>query len=351
MNIGTAANARIVVQQKASVRWRWGYSMFLNITCVPNYLNTVLTGATKIRIGFFDDNNGQFLEVNASGAFLVFRSNIGGSPADILIPQSVWANDHMDGTGNSGFNVAWNKVQRIWHSASSPGGGRGRFGLFSKDRFVQATQISSINSRTAVPFLRTVSLPPRMEIVNAGAVGSGASSEFYSAAMWEEGPHDGDEDGYISTCGRGSDFVTTNCTDYTPMVSIRLVDQMNGMEMHGHLIPQLIQAMSITDGIYHLVVIENGILTGDNFQPLDTVNSIVEFDTSATAIAPGTGTIVFSAYGEGRNIGKASSFALLQSKVWLARSYSGVRDHLTVAIKSVVGTHQAAVEMVLKELF
>jgi hypothetical protein len=353
LSIGTTSGDRVVVQRKAPIHWRYGYSMMFNFTVVLNYLNIVMSGGSKVRVGLFDDNNGLFLELSALGVFVVFRTSITGSVTDVKIPQSSWANDKLDGTGSSGALLAWNKVQRPFGSASSPGGGRGRFGFFVKDRFVQCTQISSINSRTSVPFLRTSDLPPRMELINDGAAGSGLQSQWYSTSMWEEGPTSGAgiETGYISACGRGSDFLTTNCTDYTPMMSVRLVDQMNGLEMHGHLLPLIVQAMSLTDGIYHIVVIENATLTGANFQPIDAVNSIVELDTAASAIIAGTGTVVFSAYGEGRNIGKATSFELLDSKVLLARAYGGASDHLTVAIKSVAGAHKAAVEMVIKEIF
>src|SRR3989337_734909 len=71
-NIGTASGDRALLQFKSTVRWRWGHSMMLLLTGVPNYLDTVLTGNTKIRWGYFDDEDGQFLELNSSGAFLVF---------------------------------------------------------------------------------------------------------------------------------------------------------------------------------------------------------------------------------------------------------------------------------------
>lgn len=323
--------------------------MMLNMSLVPNYLNTTLTGNTKIRKGLFDDQNGQFLELNASGAFLVFRSSVTGSLVEIAVPQSAWANDKLDGTGPSKFLADWSRVQRIWHSASSPGAGRGRFGVYIRERFVQATQISSINSRTSIPFLQTVALPPRLEIVNDGGPGSGAKSQLYSVGMWEEGPEDAGETGYITSCGNGFTTKSASTAEYIPLVSIRLVDMMNGFTMRGRSIPINLSVLNTSNNPAHVIFLFNAALTGASFADIDTANSCTQFDTSATALSGGIrwGSVYTSASNQGSTI----QLPDFPTKVFLARNYAGVRDTLTIAARGIGGTATVAAELILRELF
>ena len=348
-SIGTADGERALLQLKSKVRWRWGHSMALFLTGVLNHGNTSLAGGTKIRWGYFDDQDGQFLELSASGAFLVFRSSTSGAPVDVAIPQSAWSSDRFDGAGPSKFDVNWAKVQRIWHSASSPGGGRGQFGLYVQNRLVQALQISSINSRDDVPFLRTVLLSPRIELINVGA-GSGAVSQLYSTAMLEEGPL-GDETGYISATGTGVSGVSVNSTAYMPLLSLRLRDTMENFQMRGKLELTSIQILNTGQSPIHLRVIENASLTAPSWALLDSANSLTEVDFAATGL---TGGYTIASGFAGNTAGNSTplvSIPNFPSKVYLGRSAAGARDSLTVAARGIGGSSVVHADISLHEVY
>lgn len=351
LSVGTANGDRAMIQSKAKVRWRWGHSMCFTLTGVPNHGNTVLTGGTKIRFGYFDDNDGEFLEISATGVFLVFRTSTSGATVDIKIPQSTWAFDKLDGTGGSGYSVNWSKVQRIWISASSPGGGRGRFGLWIRDKQVQAHQISSLNSRDDVPFLRTVLLSHRVELVNDGA-GSGAKSQLYSISGVEEGPFPTEETGYIMSCGNGEIGKVLSTTEYKPILSVRLVDTKENYKMRGHILPLKVSILNVGNNPVHWHFLENATVTNQSFSPCDATNSITEISTSGSSVSGGINTGI-SGY---VSAGQGSSSSLIESSEYpnksiLSRNYSDVRDTLTLSAIAIGGATTLHAELTLREVF
>ncbi len=70
-------------------------------------------GGTGIitRMGYFDDNNGLFLECNAGTINLVRRTYVTGAAVDDTIPQSSWNLDAMDGSGPSKITLDFTKTQ------------------------------------------------------------------------------------------------------------------------------------------------------------------------------------------------------------------------------------------------
>lgn len=349
LNVGVAAGARAMVQTRHGARWRWGHTITLFMALVPNYLGTVLTGATKIRMGFFDDFNGQFFELNAAGMWNVFRSSASGSLVEIAIPQTSWNPDKLDGLGPSRFNADWSKAQRMFISATSPGAGRGRAGVFFRDRYINASQISSVNTRSSIPFLQTVALPVRVEIINDGGTGSGASNEFYSCSMIEEGPSSVAETGFITTAGTGVTSVVAGSAGLVPLFSVRKVDTKAGFRMRGHIIPSVLKFLNQSQTIPgYFQLLENATLTGASFSPIDVDNSITELDTSATALSGGV------KIDEGYiDVGKGTSLNIptYPSKIFLSRSYANVRDTLTVAVRGIGGTADISGLMTLRELY
>ncbi len=69
-------------------------------------------GGTGIitRMGYFDDDNGIFLQRSGSTVSIVLRTSTSGSPSDSnLITQANWNLDKMDGSGISGVSLDFSK--------------------------------------------------------------------------------------------------------------------------------------------------------------------------------------------------------------------------------------------------
>lgn len=118
----------------------------------------------------------------------------------------------------------------------------------------------------------------------------------------------------------------TVATTLIPLLSIRPRTTFNSLNNHAITIPDSYVVQ--TDNPIRLVVIENGSLTGASFGNVDTNNSHVEYDTSATAISGGK--ILLSEYvGAGAKNSTVSGEGLI-GKAVLAYGSDGVQDVLTL---------------------
>lgn len=104
---GLASNGRALRQTKRYFNYQPGKSQRILVTFNGNGF---VNNAVK-RIGYFDDNNGIFLQMAGSGPAAVVRSNTSGAPVDDVVPQANWNLDKLDGTGPSGITVDLTKAQ------------------------------------------------------------------------------------------------------------------------------------------------------------------------------------------------------------------------------------------------
>lgn len=131
------------------------------------------TGVTK-RAGYFDANNGLFLELDGSDAYLVRRTSTSGSPVNNSIAQSSWNIDPLDGTGPSGITLDFTKTQILFIDFEWLGVGRVRMGFVIDGLVYYAHQFLNTNNLTTV-YMQTPNLPICWEIENDG---TGAASDL-----------------------------------------------------------------------------------------------------------------------------------------------------------------------------
>lgn len=159
-------------------------------------------GGTGIitRMGYFDDNNGLFLECNAGVINLVRRTYTSGSPVDNTIPQSSWNLDKMDGTGASGITLDFTKTQIFMMDFEWLGVGRVRFGFNIEGVTHYVHELSAANDLTTV-YMSTPNLPLRYQIVNDGTGAASSINCICSAVISEGGREEVATNSYISTGG------------------------------------------------------------------------------------------------------------------------------------------------------
>lgn len=133
--------------------------------------DTGVVGNTR-RLGFFDESNGPFFEMQNTTANVVLRSSTSGSVTEIRVPQSEWNVDKLDGTGLSRINASWDKAIVYWIDLQWLGAGRVRFGILGPD----GSRIVAHEFRNAgqniYPYMKSASLPVRAENFNTAPVGS-----------------------------------------------------------------------------------------------------------------------------------------------------------------------------------
>ena len=167
----TTAGKR-VRQSRRRMNYQPGKSQFIKITGVLDYSGGG-TGITR-GMGYYDDDNGIFLQDDAGTINLVRRSSVTGSPVDEDVAQASWNIDPFDGTGPSGVTLDFTKSQIFVIDMEWLGVGSVRTGFVIDGRVWPAHQFRHANSLAGV-YMSTPNLPVRWEIENDG---TGAASEI-----------------------------------------------------------------------------------------------------------------------------------------------------------------------------
>lgn len=172
------------------------------------------------RTGYFDDNDGMFLEQDGNGnLYFVLRSYVTGSPQERRISQADWNGDPCDGTGNSGFDIDITKTQLAYFDFQWLGVGRVRCGFVHKDEYVIAHTFYNSDNLANV-YMSNPNLPVRCELKNIGITTGGYFDQICSTVV--------SEGGYVEA---GQDWAATSPTlvnvtagQTKPIMAIRLTN-------------------------------------------------------------------------------------------------------------------------------
>jgi hypothetical protein len=176
MNVGTASGDSVIRQSKGYIRYQPGKSQLILLTGV---LGTAEANQVK-RAGYYDNENGVFVELTDAGAFVVTRSYVSGAAVDTRVQSSNWNIDPMDGTGPSGHILDESKAQIFVIDLEWLGVGSVRIGFVIDGNIHYVHQFNHANILDNV-YMTTANLPLRYEITNTGA--SVASSMKQICAM------------------------------------------------------------------------------------------------------------------------------------------------------------------------
>jgi len=144
-------------------------------------------GGTGIKsaMGYFDDQNGLFVQDNEGTLQMVKRSYVSGSAVDTEVDQSNWNLDTLDGTGNSGITLDPTKSQILYIDFEWLGVGRVRMGFVIDGKVYYCHEFNHANELAGV-YMSTPNLPIRYEISNDGT-GAASSIEHICSSVMSEG--------------------------------------------------------------------------------------------------------------------------------------------------------------------
>lgn len=318
----------VIFQTKEYFRYQPGKSQFVVFTCILG----AKTSNVRKRIGYFDGDNGFFFEQDGTNLKIVRRTKTSGSVVDNAVNQSSWNIDILDGSGDSGVTLDETKDNLFVIDFQWLGAGRIRFGFDFGGQIQYVHEIKFANTE-AVPFTVTGNLPFRAEIFNTAAAAGATTFDFTCVAIASEGGHNplGVPGAVQSTAFRN---VTTG-NDPLPILSIRPRATFNGITNRGVVVPKAFEVVS-EDTTVRYEIILNGTLTGPAFADVDTVNSLVQVDVAATAIAGGL--VVDSGFLSGARDKTEAGFVgeEFMSKLVLASDIAGTTtDILTVAVSII----------------
>ena len=248
------------------------------------------------RYGYFNTDNGVFLEQDGNTIYFVKRSKSTGTVVETRVAQSDWNIDTLDGTNTgawtegpppanrnpSGIRLDLSKAQILFHDIEWLGVGSVRCGFVINGRFIHCHTWNHANQAN-ITYMTTASLPVRCEIENTAATGNTSSLRIICASVISEGGFDlkGKPRAVGIPISTPKDIPTAGT--FTPIISIRLKDAFKD----AIVLPRSIQFFGVTNNTsYRWKLVSGGVLTGASWVSAGD-DSPVEYDISATAISGG----------------------------------------------------------------
>jgi hypothetical protein len=288
-------------------------------------------GATNLRqrVGYFNANNGIFLQQNNNALSLIIRTYTGGSASDArAVAQADWNGDKLDGSGASGITLDVTKTQIFFIDLEWLGVGTVRCGFVIDGEYIIAHTFHNANSLSSV-YMQTAILPVRYEITATGTLAASKTLKQICSTVISEG---GYEQKSALTWARQTTATTGVGTSFVPLVSIRL----KSANINAVVIPNGFSFMPTSASDYFEVsLIKNATLTGASYSSLSTN---VEYDIAATAMTGGE--IVKTEF---TSSGVLSSDTINDPSTYnfdlqLGSTIGGTSDVYTLAVRTITGT-------------
>lgn len=326
--VTTASGDKVIRQTKRYFPYQPGKSLALLMTFV------MAAGKANLRqrVGYFDPNNGLFLQRNGTELSFIIRTYTGGSADDTRkVVQSAWNGDPLNGSGASGITLDTTKAQILFADFEWLGVGSVRVGFVIDGQYITAHTFDNANEVTSV-YMQTATLPLRIEIENTAATASSSSMKQICSTVISEG---GYEQTSVERVARRSTTLTGIGTSFVPLVSIRLASDSLGAV----ILPKQVRVLPIANGEYEIALVRNATLTGASYDT--TTFASVDFDVTATAMSGGD--IVLNEYATASNqaAAQAQNDLLYNFDMQLGATIAGTSDVYTVAVRILSGTGSA----------
>lgn len=247
------------------------------------FWGTPVSGIRK-RIGQFDENNGFYLEQDATGEYYcVIRSSTSGSVVENRVARSSWNGDKLDGICPSRIVLDKNTTQVIVVDYEWYGAGAIKFSFVIGDKTIIIHTFYSANI-LAKPWCSTPFLPIRVEIENVSS-NLGDFMFHFSQSHSSEGASDNlGTPVSISTPITGITLMAANT--FYPVLSIRLKPTNEGLR--AVILPQYLQEGTLDNTFVFFRFVLNPTLTGANWINHPAPDSSVQYDVSSSAFTGGT---------------------------------------------------------------
>lgn len=329
LGIGTTAGCSLIRESKRVFSYQPGKSLQVLQTFVFNQPKTNLTQ----RVGYASSENGILLELNGSQLNIVKRTSASGITTNIVVPQSEWNKDTLDGTGFStsnptGIKLDPSKVQIMFQEYEWLGAGSVRVGFAIDGRFIIAHQFDHANILDGV-YMTTPNLPVRYEMFNTGITTSPSMMKQICVSVQSNG---GYEKKVAEIFVRKTTSINVE-TDYVPIVSMRLKP---GRE-DAVILPTKFDGLPLSNNVpYVIALIKNPTLVGAAFTDSESPN--VQYDITATSMTGGQVVDFTYAFGANQANGAVRTAEGYNWDLQVGRTQSKVSDIYTVAARTITGT-------------
>lgn len=285
LSTGTAVDDQAVRQTNRVMPYQPGKSLLVFNTFV---FNTPKSGLRQ-RAGYFDSDNGVYLENDGTTNYIVLRSKASGTVVERRIAQADWNVDRFDGTGPSANatdreagtpTLDVSKTNIMWMDIEWLGVGDVRVG-FVVDGAPMVAHIFHNDNRNTAVYMTTACLPLRFEITNVTAQTASSTMKQICCSVVSEGGYN--LRGEIAGCGRGftlaeAQNLGTAGTEY-PVIAIRLREG----RKHSVVIPNTFKMFAPGNKSLSYRVWVGATVTGGTWQVRPS-DSAVEFNVGVTGL-------------------------------------------------------------------
>jgi len=297
-------------------------------------------GNTK-RIGYFDEENGLFLEWDGSDVNLVRRTYVTGSAVDNKVAQDDWNLDVMDGSGTSGVTLDWTKTQIMVIDFQWLGVGRVRIG-FDIDGLIHYVHEFLNANILSEAYMSTPNLPIRMSIENDGTGGVDTITQICVSISSEGGMQDLGVIRYASTGGTHLDAAAEN-TVYA-LIGIRLKSEYIGLTVN--LLSIALQIQTASHQLEWILILNPTIADGGlSYNGL--AQSGLEYGLGDTANTVTDGYALdggFIESGGNPTGGAGSSDRGINTAIHLGSLIDGTVDEIVLCVRPIAGSTDVDVE-------
>ena len=325
LDITTASGDKVIRQTKRRFPYQPGKSLLVLITAVFSAAQSNL----RQRIGYFDTDNGLFLQLDDTELSFVLRSYVTGSASDARkVAKSSWNYDKFDGTGPSKLTLDITKAQVVFFDFEWLGVGSVRCGFVIDGKFHIAHIFQNANNLSTT-YMTTAILPIRVEIEAKAGLASAAKLKQICSTVISEG---GYEQKTAMQWARMT-TATSLSTSFEPLVSIRL----NASRLGAVVLPaRYVVLPQSAPADYEVALIKNATLTGASYTTGTFTN--VDYDVAATALSGGS--IVDIAYLSSSNQagGNIEQPIIYNFDLQLGVTLGGTSDVYTLAARGLSGT-------------
>ena len=329
LNVTTSSGSEVVRQSYRSFSYQPGKGLLVMNTFVMGTAKTDL----RMRVGYFNTDNGVFLERSSGDVKIVRRTYTSGAAVDNSVLQQNWNGDKLDGTGDSGITLDLTKSQILWMDFEWLGVGSVRVGFVIDSQFIVCHTFENANNLTSV-YMTTAILPVRYEVTNTNTTASASTLKQICSTVISEGGYEKKVAPYVAR------MTTVNAsigTSFVPLVSIRLASGRTGAVV----IPGGYSVLPTSSGstTFEIVLVKNPTLSGASWGATDSNN--VERDLSATSFTGGT--IINSQYVLSSNQaqGLATGGSDYNWDLQVGATIGGTSDIYTLAVRTLSGTQSA----------
>jgi hypothetical protein len=235
------------------------------------------------RFGYFNEENGIFLQTDGEEISFVIRSKSSGTVQENIVAQSDWNMDKLDGTGYAGITLDISKAQILFMDLEWLGVGSVRMGFVVDGQFIHAHTFHHANF-VETTYMGTACLPIRCEIENTATTASSSTLRVICATVISEGGYE------LRGKPRSASVPITAPRDiptagtYVPIIAIRLKSD----RLDSIVLPKSISLLGTSNsGSYQYKVISGCTISGGTWVPVNE-GSAVEYNIGGTSLSGGT---------------------------------------------------------------